>query len=100
MDAPPAGFSSVVPDRAYTTDEVADLFRRTPATIRRWLRAGVLRAVPRVCPRGPQLVLGSELRAKLGGLVPEPPVESKTARRKRAERLRAEIRALAGKRPA
>ena len=79
----------------YSVEEVAALFDRSPVTVRRWCRTGVLGGKPDPFDRRRVLVLGSTLLAKAGDLIlrsAPAPSETDRQREARARRRLAEIR--------
>lgn len=83
--------SNIVPDRLYSTTDVATLFDVTAHTVRNWVRHGRLCAIPHQ-GREPYRFLGVELLRLIGGRVPVAEAETRRDREQRAERRWAEIR--------
>ena len=95
--APPPDFASVNPAAAYSTREVAALFRVTAETVARWIEQGTLAAIPRV-GREHYRVMGSAILARRGGQpaapAATPPQTGSRADRRRREAALADLRAI------
>ncbi len=89
MDDPPQKaltLDVIDPGKVYTVAEVAPLLRAQPATIRGWVRAGLIEACPRATIYAPVKFRGQVILDRLGYKPPPvPEVQSKRARKKAAQ---------------
>lgn len=90
--------SAVQPDHLYPVPDVANVCGKTQATIRRWLRVGII-PYHTDAISGHYLVLGADLRTLLGGLILKSvpaAMETDAERERRGRAAMADCERLAG----
>lgn len=98
---PVSDITAVVPGSAYTTADVAALFRVTPCTVLRWIAAGTLQTLPQQTPKSRHRVAGVVILTRWHRTdKPVPASETGAERVARTKAKLAEIRRLARCRPA
>lgn len=93
--------SQIEPGRAYGLAAVCAVLQRHPDTVRKWIKTGRIKTLPRVGLEQYR-VSGAELLALFGlthGVAPQPPSETHAQRQKRAAADAAEALRLAKRKP-